>query len=361
MDETQSLKPRYRTVWQGLLAGLASMTLTWTVHKMLAASQRLPGDTAFTDHSDSTLWLLMQALDFAGSVAAGVAAAHWSKRLSWRAVWGVLAMVVVNLLMWTAPPVTHDGFRIALALLASPLGVLLGAFLYRRRERMQPEALVRPVPPDHQHVPHTPYGEAAVVVALCFSYFIVVSTLAVFSPGAGAQFSSDNSLLSIILLELILAACALGVLSARAYPLRTLLPRASWTGVVVGAVLYLLVVIADTALGWFAPDRLWQPVQQMLEGHRSLVVLLSLSVVNGVYEEVFLLAFLQRGLRRLGGSNALGIALLVRMLYHTYQGPLGLLAVAIFGLIAGYYYLRSGRLFPVIVAHIVADVSALGS
>jgi len=360
MDETQSLKPRYRTVWQGLLAGLASMTLTWTVHKMLAASQRLPGDTAFTDHSDSTLWLLMQGLDFAGGVAAGIAAAHWSQRLSWRAVWGVLAMVVVHFLM-AAPPSTLDGFHIALALLASPLGVLLGASLYRHRERSQPEALKRPVPADHQHVPHTSYGEALVVVALCFGFFILSSTIAVFSPGAGSRAFSDNSLLSIIVLELILAACALGVLSVRGYPLTTLLPRASWTGVVVGTVLYLLVAVADTTLGWFASDRLLQPVQQMLEGQRSLAVLLSLSVVNGIYEEVFLLAFLQRGLRRLGGSNALGIALLVRMLYHTYQGPLGLLAVAIFGLMAGYYYLRSGRLFPVIVAHIVVDVSALAS
>jgi membrane protease YdiL (CAAX protease family) len=360
MDESQSLKPRYRTVWQGLLAGLASLTLTWTLHKMLAASQRLPGDTVFDDHADSLLWLLMQGLDFAGGVAAGIAAAHWSQRLSWRAVWGVLAMVVVHFLM-AVPPSTHDGFRIALAMLASPLGVLLGALLYRRRERTQPEALKRPVPADHQQVPHTAYGEALVVVALCFGFFILSSTIMVFSPGAGSGAFSDNSLLSIVVLELILAACALGVLSVRGYPLATLLPRASWTGVVVGTVLYLLVALADTTLGWFASDRMLQPVQQMLEGQRSVLVLLLLSVVNGVYEEVFLLAFLQRGLRRLGGSNALGIALLVRMLYHTYQGPLGLLAVAIFGLLAGYYYLRSGRLFPVIVAHIVADVSALAS
>ncbi len=360
MDETQSLKPRYRTVWQGLLAGLASLTLTWTVHKMLAASQRLPGDTVFDDHADSLLWLLMQGLDFAGGVAAGIAAAHWSQRLSWRAVWGVLAMVVVHFMV-SAPPSTLDGFHIALALLASPLGVLLGASIYRHRERTQPEALKRPVPADHQHVPHTSYGEAAVVVALCFGIFILSSTIKMVSPSVGGQTFTDSVLQSIMVLELILAACALAVLSARGYPLQTLLPRASWTGVVVGTVLYMLVAGGDMVLGWFAPDRLLQPVQQMLEGQRSLAVLLSLSVVNGVYEEVFLLAFLQRGLRRLGGSNALGIALLVRMLYHTYQGPLGLMAVAIFGLLAGYYYLRSGRLFPVIVAHIVADVSALAS
>jgi membrane protease YdiL (CAAX protease family) len=358
MIEPQPLKPRYRTVWQGLLAGLASLTLSWTVHKMLAASQRLPGDTVFDDHSDSLMWLLMQGLDFGGGVAAGIAAAHWSKRLSWRAVWGVLAMVVVHFLM-SAPPATHDGFRIALATLASPLGVLLGAAVYRRRERAQPEALVLPVPADHAEVPHTSWGEAALVVALCFGFFILSSTIMVFSPSAAGPAFSDNRLASIVLLELILAACALGVLSVRGYPLQTLLPRPSWTGVVVGAMLYLLVVCCDTVLALFAPDTLLQPVQQLLEGPRSLLALLSLSVVNGIYEEVFLLAFLQRGLRRLGGSNALGITLLVRMLYHTYQGPLGLLALAVFGLMVGFYYLRSGRLFPVIVAHIVADVAAL--
>lgn len=358
MDKPQSLKPRYRTMWLGVLAGLASMTLAWTLHRMLAASQRLPGDTVFTDHSDSLMWLLIQIVDLAGGVAAGMAAAHWSQRFSWRAVAGVLAVLVVNGLM--ATPSSRDAFRMLLSMLASPVGLLLGAGYYRHRERTQPELRVPPTPIDHAQVPDTPYSDAVVVVALCFGYFILGSTIAVFSHGSTQPFS-DNSLLAIVVLELMLGACALGVLYARGYPLRTLLPRPSWGGALIGAGLYMLTVGCNVLFTGFASDDLTQPVQRLLEGQRSMSALLLLSLVNGLYEEVFLMAFLQRGLRRLGGSNAVGVVLLVRMLYHTYQGPLGLLAVAIFGLVVGVYYWRSGRLFPVIVAHIVADVWALAS
>lgn len=358
MDEPQSLKPRYRAMWLGLLAGLASMTLAWTVEKMMAASQRLPGDTVFTDHSGSAVWLLMQGVDFAGGMAAGIAAAHWSQRWSWRAVWGLLVVLAVNGMV--EPLSTYDGFRMALSALASPLGVLLGASFYRYRERARPEAPEPVTLADHALPPHTSYGEAAMMMVLCFGYFILSSTMAVFSQGSTQAFS-DNSLWGMLVLELILAASALGVLSARGYPLQTLKSRVSWGGMLIGAALYMLTVTCDTLLSWLAPYELGVPVQHLLEGQRSVSALLSLSLVNGIYEEVFLLAFLQRGLRRLGGSNAVGIALLVRMLYHTYQGPLGLLAVAVFGLLVGVYYWRSGRLFPAIVAHIMADVSALAS
>lgn len=150
MHEPQSLKPRYRTMWLGVLAGLASMTLAWTLHRMLAASQRLPGDTVFTDHSDSLMWLLIRIVDLAGGVAAGMAGAHWSQRWSWRAVVGVLAVLVVNGLM--ATPSSRDAFRMLLSMLASPVGLLLGAGYYRHWERTQPDVHVPPVPIDHAQV-----------------------------------------------------------------------------------------------------------------------------------------------------------------------------------------------------------------
>jgi membrane protease YdiL (CAAX protease family) len=45
------------------------------------------------------------------------------------------------------------------------------------------------------------------------------------------------------------------------------------------------------------------------------------------------------------------------MLYHIYQGPVGALSVLVFGLVLSLFYLRTGRLFPVVVAHVIADVA----
>jgi membrane protease YdiL (CAAX protease family) len=82
-------------------------------------------------------------------------------------------------------------------------------------------------------------------------------------------------------------------------------------------------------------------------------------MVNGTYEEVFLLGFLQRGLRSYGLSIAVGVAVLVRVLYHLYQGPVGTLWVLGFGAVFSLYYLRSEQLWPPAFAHILWDIIPL--
>jgi membrane protease YdiL (CAAX protease family) len=53
---------------------------------------------------------------------------------------------------------------------------------------------------------------------------------------------------------------------------------------------------------------------------------------------------------------ALNVSVGLRLFYHLYQGPLGVLSVIPFGLIGGYWYGRTGRLWPVMVAHSFVDV-----
>lgn len=79
-------------------------------------------------------------------------------------------------------------------------------------------------------------------------------------------------------------------------------------------------------------------------------------MVNGAFEEVFLLGVLLRGLRAHGLSVALGFPLLVRLMYHGYQGPLGLLWILAFGLSLSLFFLRTGRLWPVVFAHTLWDI-----
>ena len=81
-----------------------------------------------------------------------------------------------------------------------------------------------------------------------------------------------------------------------------------------------------------------------------------MAMVNGTYEEVFLLGFLVRGLRGWGLSSALGTMLLVRVMYHLYQGPIGALWVFGIGLTFGIYYVRSGNLWPPVFAHVLWDI-----
>ena len=49
----------------------------------------------------------------------------------------------------------------------------------------------------------------------------------------------------------------------------------------------------------------------------------------------------------------------LRVLYHLYQGPLGVLTIVPMGLMFGYIYVRTRKLWPVIVAHVLMDVIGL--
>jgi membrane protease YdiL (CAAX protease family) len=206
--------------------------------------------------------------------------------------------------------------------------------------------------------PHAPLSEAIGVVLVCFGWFIFSSLQAASSwhPGSAAGFS-NTSLDAILATELILASMALLLLWGRGYPLPMLVPQPSWRGALAGLLLCGCAVLAHNLLMPLLPQYATTPIAEMLASTKvSWSSIIPLAVVNGTYEEVFLLGYLMRGLRRFGASTSLGIALVVRMLYHTYQGPVGVVSVMAVGLVFGLYFQRKGQLFPVVLAHIVLDL-----
>ena len=89
-------------------------------------------------------------------------------------------------------------------------------------------------------------------------------------------------------------------------------------------------------------------------------VLLLVAFANGWAEEVIVVGFLLTRLRQLRVSPVAAVILssVLRGLYHLYQGfgaGLGNLAM---GLVFGYVYVRTGRLWPLIVAHALVDAVA---
>ena len=89
-------------------------------------------------------------------------------------------------------------------------------------------------------------------------------------------------------------------------------------------------------------------------------VLLLVAFGNGWAEEVIVVGFLFTRLRQLSVSPVVAVVLtsVLRGLYHLYQGfgaGLGNLAM---GLVFGYVYVRTGRLWPLVVAHAVIDAVA---
>ena len=214
----------------------------------------------------------------------------------------------------------------------------------------------------HTRTTTTP-AEAAMIVAICFGWAIYSSVWAVLAgfptggQGASATFS-DASLISIVVVELIVGGAALLLLHARRYAVATLVPTPTLKESLLGVGLYLAASVAGGVLASPFTVRVDdEPIAQMMsQASLSLPVLLLMAMVNGTFEEVFVLGFLQRGLMERGPSVAVGVALLVRLLYHLYQGPMGAVWVTGFGLVFGLFYLRTGRLWPAVFAHMLGDL-----
>ena len=50
---------------------------------------------------------------------------------------------------------------------------------------------------------------------------------------------------------------------------------------------------------------------------------------------------------------AINVSVVVRLLYHLYQGPIGVLTIVPMGLLYGYLYSRTRQLWPLVVAHVL--------
>ncbi|MBD9480700.1 type II CAAX endopeptidase family protein [Pseudoxanthomonas sp. PXM02] len=198
--------------------------------------------------------------------------------------------------------------------------------------------------------------DAFIVSTICFGLFIATSTQAMLAGYPDAEFSDASNIYG-ILTELVLAVCALLYLRARRFDLRPLYPRPDWIGALQGAAIYVVAVaLALLATGPLVADDGSAPMVAFSFEGVSLTSTVAFAIVNGTFEEVFLLGVLVRGLKGHGVLFAAGLSLLVRLLYHTYQGPVGAVSVLAFGLVLTAFYVRTGRLWPVVFAHILGDI-----
>ncbi len=78
---------------------------------------------------------------------------------------------------------------------------------------------------------------------------------------------------------------------------------------------------------------------------------------NGLSEEIIMIAFLLTRLRQLGWSNQRAIApeALIRGSYHLYQGFGGFAGNFVMGLIFGWWFQRTRRVAPLVIAHFLLD------
>ena len=206
--------------------------------------------------------------------------------------------------------------------------------------------------------------EAALITTIFAGWFIFVATavvLAGFPRGDGTGFSTSHAI-SLVLFETVAFCIAAVVLRWRGWQLQRFLFSVRWRDVLAAVVLLVAVEFADFVI-WKAIGRRLDDGSILKEivqpGGVSFGVALLVSIVNGTFEEFFLCRYLIERFQTSGAAFAVTLSALVRMLYHTYQGPYGTLSILVFGLMIGGYYWRTRSLGAVVLTHALADLIAL--
>jgi uncharacterized protein len=57
--------------------------------------------------------------------------------------------------------------------------------------------------------------------------------------------------------------------------------------------------------------------------------------------------------------TGVNVSVAIRLVYHLYQGAIGVVTIIPFGLIVTWWYARTGKLWPILVAHAAIDFMGL--
>jgi membrane protease YdiL (CAAX protease family) len=213
--------------------------------------------------------------------------------------------------------------------------------------------------------------EFLVVIFGAFGLFLPSNVAMLFGPQARSAHpahavASDAEIVGLVIYEAIVLLVLGSFLRTRSWTLERIGLKPTLRATLQGLALVLLVYLINLAV-WVLASSVWpdaaeaaRMVERLFEGSRSLGPVLAVSIVNPVFEEVFVCAYIVTALKeRRGVAFAVNVSTAVRVTYHLYQGAAGVISVVPVGLLFAYYYARNGKLWPLIVAHGVLDFMAL--
>jgi membrane protease YdiL (CAAX protease family) len=219
-------------------------------------------------------------------------------------------------------------------------------------------------------------AEFAIVFFAAFGLPLAATILSLSAPGwwiHGAAPITNARLLRTLIFEVVLGSLLWQVLALRGWTsaqvgLSPVRPRSreflTTPLVALGLALTAYVsyaILAITAVSVW-PDLLGQAWTHRPRVAPGLPVgtLLAVALINPVFEEVFVCGYVVSSLRdRLGIASAINASAAIRVAYHLYQGPMGVLGITPFALIAGVWFARTKRLAPLIIAHALIDFTGL--
>jgi membrane protease YdiL (CAAX protease family) len=194
--------------------------------------------------------------------------------------------------------------------------------------------------------------ERIVILLVCFGYLTLSSALAVVS--GERAFLYDNAVVAFGLgVELALGFIAALLLARRGWTASDFGFRVSVGSTIAGIGLFAFTMLVCTFVYMAAVQTPllhgWPSFTMSLTASPALILLFM--VVNSFFEEGFVAGYVIEAARGGDIAFAVSVSTVVRLLYHTYQGPAALTSIVPIGLIFALAYLRWRNLWLLIVAH----------
>jgi len=205
----------------------------------------------------------------------------------------------------------------------------------------------------HEAIRRLPPGvEFLVVVTWAFGLPIFASIMSLAAPNEGRSPVFTNAeLFAAIIFEVIQLGFLAWFLRIRGWTLEKLGLAFSWSGTVAGLALLAVTYALVAGVGYLAQTVFHYDMQAAVaraprfDADLSMQLLFLISVVNGIVEELFVAGYIITALQpRRGMWAAINVSVVVRLLYHLYQGPIGVLTSVPMGLLYGYLYSRTRQL-----------------
>lgn len=211
-----------------------------------------------------------------------------------------------------------------------------------------------------------PGMEFLIVVVWAFGQFIFASILSIGTARSSAY--TNDALAAVLVVEVLQFAFIAWFLRVRGWTLEKIglkvTVRGTGLGLGLAVASYALFVVAQVTgehllrIDMASAAAFYPKAAPDLD----LQLVFVTSVVNGVYEELFVAGYIITALAPVRGPwAAINVSTGIRLLYHLYQGPIGILAIVPLGILYGWVYVRTRQIWPLVVAHIVIDVVGLAA
>ncbi len=199
-------------------------------------------------------------------------------------------------------------------------------------------------------------AELILINLICFGPFAARSILGLIEHKDALSFD-DRGALILIGVEILCGGAAALLLRARGWSFSAFGLRPTMTQTVAGM---LLLIGTYIFIGGF-----YELVRSLTNTNAAaavtsqasitLPVLIALTFINPLYDELFLVAYNLEAARDDGAFFAITLSAFVRFLCHLEQGPIAALTILPLGIIFAIVYWRWRALWPLVVAHGVMD------